>query len=624
MVIELKSNRYEIIEEIGKGGMATVFRGWDKELEREVAIKLLHPYLSDQKESRARFNREARAVAKLKHINVIEIYDYSGKDSPQCYIVTEFIHGPTLRQFRENHPDMPPEIGLCIMIEVCAGLAHAHEQGIVHRDIKPENILIREDGVIKLSDFGIAQLVGTTHMTATGQILGSPAYMSPEHIECKRIDRRADIFSLGIVMYWLFTKRLPFEGENPHAVIKKIMDCRYIDPLVVAPEIGEPIAKIIKNCLKLSPEERYQRVEEIISEMKTVLTEMDIYNPKDEWLSYFKDPLLYEEEYKKDIVNRLIEKGKKYQKEKEIRKALDFFNRAIAYRPSDEELIAYVKGIEWKKRFKKILLTFFTITSALVFIGILIKGGFGISNLEKITTKDKLKKEKITKKLNEKTDNTNRAKVQTKTEMNTGTMLDSKGDTPILLTKPKNHSSELYRSIKHKNLSTSIEERFRYVRIIPYPPRAKVYIDGEYSFEFGGINEKDITFTTTGTKLRVGKHIIRLEPIPLANGELLNDPLDFEIIVPEGEDTLQIRRQLPWKPATVLILTQNLEPPPEVIIEGRERGYANRPFKVNMYENKENFNISIFAPGYKPLILKEVTLKAGEEFIKRVTLLPEK
>src|SRR4051812_4484059 len=183
-------SRYKLLEEVGQGGMAVVYKGLDTTLNREVAVKVLHPHLADQPESRARLQREAHAVAKLRHENILEIFDYSGPDSPESYIVTEFIHGTTLKSFMTGHPSAIafPEVAEMIVSEVAAALEHAHSLGVIHRDVKPENVMIRSDGRIKLMDFGIAQIVDKERMTVTGQLLGSPAYMAPEHVEGKPID----------------------------------------------------------------------------------------------------------------------------------------------------------------------------------------------------------------------------------------------------------------------------------------------------------------------------------------------------------------------------------------------------------------------------------------------------
>src|SRR5450432_3378863 len=186
--------RYRLLREVGQGGMAVVYQAVDETLKREVAIKILHQHLASEPESKARLEREAQSVAKLHHENILEIFDYSGPDSASSYIVTEFLG---------KHPISSPEIAALIAWEVGGALAHAHAAGIIHRDVKPENVMIRKDGLVKLMDFGIAQILDYQRMTVTGQLLGSPAYMAPEIIEGKPLDFRTDVFSVGIMLYLL-------------------------------------------------------------------------------------------------------------------------------------------------------------------------------------------------------------------------------------------------------------------------------------------------------------------------------------------------------------------------------------------------------------------------------------
>jgi len=162
------AERYRLIEEVGQGGMAVVYRAQDETLKREVAIKILHQHLAGEADSKARLEREAQAVAKLRHENILEIFDYSGSGSTSSFIVTEFIDGQTLKQFLGKHQPRFPEIAALISVEVCRALAHAHGLGVIHRDVKPENVMIRKDGLIKLMDFGIAQVLDFQRMTVTG------------------------------------------------------------------------------------------------------------------------------------------------------------------------------------------------------------------------------------------------------------------------------------------------------------------------------------------------------------------------------------------------------------------------------------------------------------------------
>ena len=219
------SERYVLEEEVGRGGMAVVYRAHDRALNRVVAVKVLHGHLQTQRESRARLTREAQAVAKLHHPNIVEIFDYSGEDAETAFIVTELIDGETLETFLLRRRLELPETALLLVAPICEALAHAHAVGIVHRDIKPGNVMIRADGTVKLMDFGIAQVLDAQGLTMTGTLLGSPAHMSPEHIEGRPLDARADVFSLGTLLYLAAVGELPFQGRNPHALMRALLEC---------------------------------------------------------------------------------------------------------------------------------------------------------------------------------------------------------------------------------------------------------------------------------------------------------------------------------------------------------------------------------------------------------------
>ena len=174
-----KIGKYRMVELIGHGGMASVYRGTDEVLNRSVAIKVLHPHLESRQEAKERFRREAQAIAKISHPNIVEIYDYSGEDSSQSFIVTQLVSGGSLRELKEKEGEFPPEIAASVAVQVAEGLNVAHTSGVVHRDVKPENLLLDKDGTVKIADFGIAHLADARDMTATGQILGSPTTCRP-------------------------------------------------------------------------------------------------------------------------------------------------------------------------------------------------------------------------------------------------------------------------------------------------------------------------------------------------------------------------------------------------------------------------------------------------------------
>ncbi len=238
----------------------------DRRLGREVAIKVIHRHLRENPEVARRFASEALAVAKLKHPNIVEVYDVSADDEPERYLVVELVSGVTLRQRLRELGPFPPEIAAAIAREVCDALSQAHRHGVIHRDVKPENVLLRLDGGtdgentsarVKLTDFGIAKLLDAQGVTHTGQVLGSPAHMAPEQIEGGEVDARADVFGTGVLLYEMLTGTLPFEGQNPAQVLRRVLDGTFLPAERVRPRVGAAYGRIVARALARDPADRY-------------------------------------------------------------------------------------------------------------------------------------------------------------------------------------------------------------------------------------------------------------------------------------------------------------------------------------------------------------------------------
>ncbi|HEX2570290.1 MAG TPA: serine/threonine-protein kinase [Polyangia bacterium] len=343
-------SHYKLLEEVGHGGMAVVYRGEDTRLHREVAVKVLHPHLANLEESRARLEREAQAVAKLHHDNILEIFDYSGPDTPERFLVTEFIHGQTLSAFLADQPLELPEVAEMIVVEVTAALEHAHHLGVIHRDIKPENVMIRRDGLIKLTDFGIAQIVDKEKLTMTGQLLGSPAYMAPENVEGGVIDFRTDVFAVGILLYQLATGKLPFSGKNPHEVLKKIVDCRYPPPDQVNPLVGRRLVHILQRALARRPEDRFADVGDLRRELLADLAEVGLADARCELKAYFRDRGAWVARSRKQLVATLAERGRAFVRQGRTAAALSVWGRGLAVSPGDPVLLALIDSLSRRRR----------------------------------------------------------------------------------------------------------------------------------------------------------------------------------------------------------------------------------------------------------------------------------
>ena len=303
--------KYEVLNEVGHGGMAVVYRARDTVLQREVAIKVLHAHLADRAESRARLKREAITVAKLRHDNIVEIYDYSGEDAEQAYLVTEFIHGETLRAWVERDYVPRPAVAALIIRALAHALEAAHVLNVVHRDIKPDNVMIRDDGCLKLMDFGIAQIVDQEKLTMTGQLLGSPAFMAPELISGKPVDHRIDVFSLGIMLFHLSTAELPFTGRNPHEVLNRIADCDFARPSTVNPLVDDELEAIIVRALARDPDQRYGSAAALATDLESYLDSVGVHHQDDsELVAYFHEPTDYVRELDQRVASVLLTRAR--------------------------------------------------------------------------------------------------------------------------------------------------------------------------------------------------------------------------------------------------------------------------------------------------------------------------
>jgi hypothetical protein len=344
--------RYEISNEIGHGGMATVYRALDQRLQRWVAVKVMHPHLRGTDEARARFAREARAVARLKHPAILEIYDYSGSDSDDAYIATELLTGPTLKAFVDSVDEVPGEIAACIGVELASGLAAAHAEGIIHRDVKPENVLLHQDRHIKLTDFGIADMLdpSMSHMTATGQLLGSPAHMAPEQVEGGDADARSDVFAVGTILYWLATGSLPFSGKNPHQVLKRVVDCAPVEPLLVRPAIGAPLRNIIMRCLRKNPEQRYQSAAELSVALRGLLVGLGVEEPKRELEAYLRDPRGESQRLRGQVLERLLAAAEAAVAARDRNAAVEALDRVLALDDGNARALGLLRELDQRKR----------------------------------------------------------------------------------------------------------------------------------------------------------------------------------------------------------------------------------------------------------------------------------
>lgn len=599
--------RYRLLEEIGKGGMAVVYRGEDTALNREVAVKVLHPILADREECRMRFQREAQVVAKLKHENILEIYDYSGVESPKSFIVTEFIHGRTLTTFLEKHAIHIPEVAALIAAEVCRALVHAHHIGVIHRDIKPENIMIREDGVVKLMDFGIAQIVDTQKLTLTGQLLGSPAYMAPEVVLGGSLDFRTDVFSLGVLLYRLSTGQLPFYGKNPHEVLKKIAEGHHIPPAVANPAVSEDMDAVIERALALEKEDRYQEVSEMLSDLELLLGDSGIKRPKEQVRAFFDDPKGYETAQRKQLITLLLNRTEQHSIQGQLPAALSCLNRVLALDEDNPTVPVLLRKLQRRKNIRE----FLRIGSLFLIVTVLVTASaVGLWYFTKEASKKKVKpkRPKTAEALSPSGDGGSRYVPDAGPPSWSYPPLNWDGSMPKTpgadggssRTGPRNHAARGRHRGRGRHRPAG--PKIRVFQLTPYPVAVKVSVDNGPYRPYG--------HATRILRFKPGPHVIRLKS-------------DYcyprRIDIAPNQSSGVLRPRLRWRPASLKVKS-NVSADVQA---GRAIGITGRTMRIKVPKSSMDGTVKVLvkvsASGYHTW-QRRVELQAGTTKTIRATL----
>jgi eukaryotic-like serine/threonine-protein kinase len=332
----LAADRYELVCEIGRGAMATVFSARDRKLKRDVAVKILHHHLLADAEHRARFRREAEAIARLDHRSIVNIYDLLEDGDQFLAIVMELVVGLSLGEFIDARGPLLPELAATLVLPVAKALSTAHQAGIIHRDLKPSNILIDGDGRPVVTDFGIAHIADEATLTDAGAILGSPAYMAPEVIDGKPAQVSGDLFSLGAVLHLMVTGEAAFSGKTAPELMRNITEGRRRSSDRVNPEVGREFSVIIDGLLATAPEDRPSSAAEFADLLASFLRNSLIDPPPDLNLLFNKTERTTSETAGKVVTNRKS-RAKVAISEKNRRQAFDFLERLLAISPDDDE-----------------------------------------------------------------------------------------------------------------------------------------------------------------------------------------------------------------------------------------------------------------------------------------------
>jgi len=278
-ILGTRLGRYEVRERIGKGGMASVYKAWDTNLDRWVAVKILHEYLADEKDFKARFEREAKLVASLNHPNIVQVYDFSTlnrPEGPMYYMVMAYISGLSLRRKMEMLHESGQRLSLDevknVLAGVCAALSYAHGRGMMHRDVTPGNILFDEHGQAVLADFGIARMVQGTRLTQSGTTSGTPIYMAPEIGLGDAGDKRSDIYSLGVILFEMLTGSAPYEGDSAIAILMKHVNQPVPSPVEKNPSLPKPVDAVVQRAMAKDPADRYQDANDLLADYQRAIS----------------------------------------------------------------------------------------------------------------------------------------------------------------------------------------------------------------------------------------------------------------------------------------------------------------------------------------------------------------
>ena len=312
LVGKVIGNRYEILEKIGEGGMATVYKARCNILKRYVAVKVLRDEFITDEEFIKRFNTEAQAAASLTHPNIVSIFDVGHEDNIY-YIVMELVQGKTLKEIINEDGVLPWKWSVNIAIQVASALETAHKNNIVHRDIKPHNIIITEDGIAKVTDFGIAKAVSNSTITAFGTTIGSVHYFSPEHARGGYTDAKSDIYSLGVVMYEMLTGRVPFDADTPVSIALKHMQEKPVEPMKLNPSIPYAVNKIIMKVMEKDTSLRYQSATEMLKDLS-----MALKDPEGDFVKKNSETMVYTQRI--PTIGESLEKDKEEQEEQNKKK----------------------------------------------------------------------------------------------------------------------------------------------------------------------------------------------------------------------------------------------------------------------------------------------------------------
>lgn len=340
---DLSIDRYQIQRLIGQGAMGRVYLANDPKIGRKVAIKVLGSATGSD-DLRRRFRLEARAIAALKHPNIVELYDYSGEKTPELYLVMEYVPGRPLGHWIRKHGTMSEATALCVGHELAMALQHAHNASVVHRDLKPENVLLFEGRVV-LMDFGIVKAIaqskalGVQSPRTNTQVLGTPGFMAPEQLEGRRLDHRTDIFAMGALLYFLTTDELPYVADSVDKVIANLKKGNYRPPRQHNPMLTNAFCDLLDRCLTPKPKDRFENAEALRQKILEALRGHGVTEIRQELTEYAKDPAVHAVDQRERGIDVLLRDLKVALKDRDRERAESIVQRVQALAPLDQRML---------------------------------------------------------------------------------------------------------------------------------------------------------------------------------------------------------------------------------------------------------------------------------------------
>ncbi len=571
--------RYRVITQIGTGAMASIYRARDKNLGRDVALKILHTHLTEKKEHIQRFIREAHALANLPHPNIVQIYDF-GADGDLYYIVSEFVDGKDLSQILSIIDPLPVPVATIVVLQLLEAIDYAHKHGIIHRDIKLENVMLGSDGIVKLTDFGIAHIFEWDKMTLPGALIGSPYYMAPEIIEGKSAKSASDIFSAGVLFYRLVTGHFPFPGSNPAQVLRSILKDEPRPPHKLFQQVDRELSRHILDCMDKNPDGRPD-AGKLKDELLRYLEPLSIRDGAHELRDFYLKPEEYWKFKNAQFIQSLTENARKFLSVKEYGSAIALLNRAISSGAVSKEVTRLLNTAKFNKRLW--LYPVILLTSVIILIGgirLLERKG---ENIKAPLSSVVIKTEEREQWLEEKKEGAEERKEKKKDRKEI-----VKKETKVVASKEKLEIPIEKPGIKTGRLT---------VRTNPW---ADVYIDDRF---YGRTPFIDTI------ELPEGKHIIEVKN-PFA------EKVRKEIVIEEGR-VYNEHLTLPLLPGSVDIII-NVEA--QLYIDGRWIGEGRNFEKIPL--NQGRHTIKIEKKGYRP-VERSIDVEAAQSLNLKIDLVKE-